>query len=438
MVTPELLRRNRSSPHPVVITGIGIVTPLGHDCALVFDRVCRGESAIRPIRRFDASAYPLNHAAELPALDAAAFGISDRERNYLDSVQVSALAAAEIAVRDSGLDLPRQALRGNTRPVSGKNRMGTAIGISNTTYEPIQSALEKIGAGRIRQVSPHTLNQSRPCGCAALVSIRYGLRGPMLSQNAASATGALNLISAFDAIRSGRADVMIAGGADSGVNPLCTAIFSQNLTGSRKGRCRPFDAARDGVVLSEGAALVVMESLEHAEARGARIYGEMMGYGLRSDALDMSVIPEEAPGLTLSIEEALLDSGLEPKDIRYINAHGTATDRNDVAEASAIRAVFPHGDRAPWVSGTKGHLGHMLAASGSVEFVFALLASRHDVVPPTAGLEVPDSRCDLRHVRGGAVVAPVPYAMSLSAGMGGMNSAIVVRGEKAAWTPTRG
>lgn len=315
--------------------------------------------------------------------------------------------------------------------------MGTAIGISNTTYEPIHSALERIAAGRIRQVSPHTLNQSRPCGCAALVSIRYGLRGPMLSQNAASATGALNLISAFDAIRSGRADVMIAGGADSGVNPLCTAIFSQNMTGSRKGRCRPFDAERDGVILSEGAALVVMESLEHAQARGARIYGEMLGYGLRSDALDMSVIPEEAPGLTLSIEEALLDSGLQPEDIRYINVHGTATDRNDVAEASAIRAIFPQGEKAPWVSGTKGNLGHMLAASGSVEFVFALLASRHDLVPPTGGLRVPDPRCNLRHVIGDPISTPVPHAMSLSAGMGGMNSAIVVRGEKAPWTPKK-
>jgi 3-oxoacyl-[acyl-carrier-protein] synthase II len=259
----------------------------------------------------------------------------------------------------------------------------------------------------------------------------------MFSQNAASATGALNLISAFDTIRSGRADVMIAGGADSGVNPLCTAIFSQNLTGSRKGRCRPFDADRDGVVLSEGAALVVMESLEHAQARGARILGEMMGYGLRSDALDMSAIPEEAPGLTLSMEEALADSGLRPGDIGYVNAHGTATERNDIAEASAIRGVFSAGAHAPWVSGTKGQLGHMLAASGSAEMVFALLASRHDLVPPTAGLENPDPRCDLRHVMGCAVASPIPYAMTLSTGMGGMNSAIVVRGEKTPWIPPR-
>ncbi|MBN8249697.1 MAG: beta-ketoacyl-[acyl-carrier-protein] synthase family protein [Verrucomicrobia bacterium] len=426
--------RSRSSARRVAVTGLGLVTPLGDDVAAVFGRLLSGASAIAPIRRFDATGFALNHATELPSLNPEAWGISPREVHYLDRVQVMALVAAEHAVRDSGLDLPRQPLRGNTRPVPGRNRIGTAIGVSNSAYEPVAEALQRLQAGQVRQVSPHTLNQSRPCGCAALVSIRYGLRGPMLSQNAASATGALNLTAAFDAIQLGRADVMIAGGADSGVNPLCTAIFSQNLTGSRTGRCRPFDRARDGVILGEGAALVVLEDWEHATQRGARIYGEMMGYGLRSDALDMSVISEEAPGLILSIEEALEDARLTPADIRYINAHGTATRRNDVAEAAAIRTLFP-GDDAPWVSGTKGQLGHLLAASGSVEFLIALLASRHDLIPPTGGLEEPDPECALRHVVGRPVAAPVAHAMTLSAGMGGMNSAIVVRGEKAPWTP---
>lgn len=401
----------------------------------VFARLFRGESAVGPIRRFDASGYALNHAAEVGSLDPGAWGISGRELKYLDGAQVFALIAAEMAVRDSGLDLPRQPLRGNTHPVAGQNRMGTAIGISNSTYEPIHDAIRKIGDGRIRQVSPHTLNQSRPCSCAALVSIRYGLRGPMLSQNAASATGALNITSAFDAIRSGRADVMVAGGADSGVNPLTTAIFSQNMTGSRTGRCRPFDRNRDGVVLSEGAALVVLEELDHALARSARIYGEVLGYGLRSDALDMSVIPIEAPGLMLSMEEALEDARLTPGDIDYVNPHGTATQRNDVAEARAIRCLFGRPAEQPLVSGTKGQLGHMLAGSGSIEFIISLLASRHDHVPPTGGLEDVDPDCMLRHVIGTGIAAPVECAMSLSAGMGGMNSAIIVRGEKAPWIP---
>ncbi|MBL9173842.1 MAG: beta-ketoacyl-[acyl-carrier-protein] synthase family protein [Verrucomicrobiales bacterium] len=438
MAPSEILPRTRREPQRVVVTGIGLVTPLGHDHQVVFERLCQGESAIAPIRSFDVSTLPLKHAAVLPALDAAAFGISERERHILDSVQESALIAAEIAVRDSGLDLPRQAIRGNHQPSPGKPRMGTAIGMSHAAYEPIRTALEKLGSGRIRQVSPHALNQSRPCGCAALVSIRYRLQGPMLSQNAASATGALNVISAYEAIRSGRADVMIAGGADSGVNPLCLAIFSQNLTGSRVGRCRPFDGERDGVVLGEGAALVVMESREHALARGARIHGEMIGYGQRSDAHDMSVIPAEATGLTLSIEEALRDAGLESGEVGYINAHGTATLRNDIGEATAIRRFFPDPARAPWVSGTKGQLGHMLAASGSAEFVVALLASRDDRVPPTAGLENPDPNCELRHVMGKAIRTPVPYALSLSIGMGGMNSAIVVRGEKGPAAPKAG
>lgn len=435
MSVPILLASSRNHPRRVVVTGMGAVTPLGCDVDILFRRLVQGESAIGPIRGFDASGYALNHAAEVGPLDSAAWGISEREAKYLDEVQVFALVAAEIAVRDSGLDLARQALRGNTRPIAGQNRMGTAIGISNSNFAPIHDAIQKIGDGRVRQVSPHTLNQSRPCSCAALVSIRYGLRGPMLSQNAASATGALNLTTAFDAIRSGRADVMVAGGADSGVNPLTTAIFSQNLTGSRTGRCRPFDRNRDGVVLSEGAALVVLEDLDHATARGARIYGEILGYGLRSDALDMSIIPLDAPGLVLSMEEALEDARLSPRDIGYINPHGTATQRNDLAEAWAIRSLFGERDQQPLVSGTKGQLGHMLAGSGAIEFIISLLASRHDHVPPTGGLVDPDPECALRHVIGSGIPAPVDCAMSLSAGMGGMNSAIIVRAEKAAWIP---
>lgn len=419
----------------VVVTGMGVVTPLGTEVEPMFRRIMAGESAIAPIRRFDASGYALNHAAEVGLLEPESCGISERELNYLHPVQVYGLIAAEKAVQDSGLDLCRQALRGNTQPVGGNDRMGTAIGISNFTVEPIQDALQRIGDGRIRQVSPHTLNQSRPCSCAALVSIRYGLRGPMLSQNAASATGALNLTTAFDAIRFGRTDVMIAGGTDSGVNPLTTAIFSQNLTGSRSGRCRPFDVNRDGVVLGEGAAIVVLEELEHALAREARIYGEFMGYGLRSDAMDMSVIPVEAPGLMLSMKEALEDAGLSPEDVGYINAHGTATQRNDRAEAFAIRTLFDGLTEQPLVSGTKGQLGHMLAASGAVEFIISLMASRYDHVPPTGGLIEVDSECRLRHVMERGVAAPVAHAMSLSAGMGGMNSAIIVRGEKADWIP---
>lgn len=435
MLSTNTLAHAGQFPRRVVVTGVGVVTPLGNEVERVFHRLIQGESAVAPIRRFDTAAYPLNHAAEIQSVDPAAFGISGRELHYLDGIQVFALVAAEMAVRDSGLDLPRQSIRGNSRPIEGRNRMGTAIGVSNTSYEPTREALQKIEAHNIRQVSPHTLNQSRPCSCAALVSIRYGLRGPMLSQNAASATGALNLTAAFDAIRMGRADVMIAGGADSGVNPLATAIFSQNQSGSRSGRCRPFDRHRDGVVLSEGAALVILEDADHAQARGARIYGEILGYGLRSDALDMSVIPLEAPGLILSIREALEDARLAPGDVSYINPHGTGTQRNDAAEAAAIRTVFGDGPDQPWVSGTKGQLGHMLAGSGAMEFVVALLASRYDQVPPTGGLEEVDPECALRHVLGRGIAAPVRHAMSLSVGMGGMNSAIIVRGEKAPWNP---
>lgn len=413
----------------VVVTGLGVITPLGSDPFAVFARVYRGESAVQPIRRIDVSGLALRHAAEVSELDPSPLGLSERERKGLERVQLFALLAAEQAVRDAGLALPRNALRGQSEAQPASERHGVAIGSSNSDSGPISLALAELAAGRARQVSPHTLNRSRPCSSAALVSIRYGLRGPVFSQNGASATGAMNLISAFDSIRSGRTDVMIAGGTDCGVTQLELATFGQNQTGSRSGCCRPFDRQRDGVVLGEGAALVVLEEAHHAAARGARIYGEMLGYGLRSDAFDMAAIPAAAPGLILSIEEALEDARLTAADIGYVNAHATATRLNDVAEAAAIRATLGRNGPGPAVSGTKGQLGHMLAASGSMGFILTLLASRLNRVPPTGGLRDVDPACELNHVIGVGREQAVPCGLTLSAGMGGLNSAIVVRGE---------
>ncbi|MGJ8638238.1 MAG: beta-ketoacyl synthase N-terminal-like domain-containing protein [Opitutaceae bacterium] len=243
---------NSQQKRRVVVTGMGAVTPLGDDLNTIFNRLYSGQTAINQISRFDPSNYAIKWAGEINGFDPEKFGIEASDSAFLDNVQQFGLAAVEMAVLDSGLDLPRQHVRKNTGRIAASPRIGTAIGTSNTSLRPIQEAALKIEAGKPRGISPHTLNKSRPCSTAALASIRYGLAGPILSQNSASATGAVNIISAVDTIRLGRTDVMIAGGTDSGVSEITTAVFGQNLSGSRTGVMRPFDRNRDGVLLGEG------------------------------------------------------------------------------------------------------------------------------------------------------------------------------------------
>jgi 3-oxoacyl-[acyl-carrier-protein] synthase II len=263
----------------------------------------------------------------------------------------------------------------------------------------------------------------------SLLSVRHGLCGPLITVSSASAAGTDSIIAAFDKIRHGRAEVMLAGGAESPVTELVVSGFAQNHTGSRSGACRPFDTDRDGTVLGEGAVVLVLEERDHALARKARIYGELLGYGLRGEAFDMSDIPPaDAPGLTACLQEVLADSGLTPPQVDYVNVHGTATKSNDPAEATALRKVFgPHTDRV-FVSGVKGATGHMLGASGAFEAMVALLACCHDQVPPTWGLRQPAAVCDLRHVIGKGTGAPISVAISTSVGMGGNNSAVAFVG----------
>ncbi|HEY5834399.1 beta-ketoacyl-[acyl-carrier-protein] synthase family protein [Streptomyces sp.] len=413
----------------VVITGLGAITPLGLTPDEVFGNLMAGRSGVRETTRFDTSRCPVKTSGEVTGFEPAEHGISRRDLRVLDRYQQYLLAASNAALADAGLDLPRNEIVASGKSPHRFERYGAAIGMAFSSTEVLKEQFERLAERGTRAVSPRLFNQTLVNAGTSLLSVRHGLCGPLVTVSGASASGSDSVIAAYEKIRYGRAEVMVAGGAESAVTEIVVSGFAQNHTGARSGVCRPFDVERDGTVLGEGAAVLVLEEREHALRRNARVYGEMLGYGLRGDAFDMSDIPpSDAPGMTACLLEALDDAGVGPEQVGYLNVHGTATKSNDPAEATAIRKVFgPHADDLR-VSGIKGATGHMLGASGAMELMTALLATCHDRVPPTYGLRDPDPECDLHHVIGQGVPTPVEVAVSTSVGMGGNNSAVVVRG----------
>ncbi|HMA34342.1 MAG TPA: beta-ketoacyl-[acyl-carrier-protein] synthase family protein [Chloroflexia bacterium] len=415
----------------VVITGLGAITPLGHTVAEFFTRLVGGQTGVGPPTHWAAGQGLLPAAAEVRDFDATAYGLSARDLRILGRGPQFALAAAEMAVQDAGLDLPRQDVRGGPRVPHRWDRYGVAIGTAFPGTEILATQLSQLSSRGARGVSPHLFNMTLPNAATSVVSIRFALGGPLVTVSGATAAGAESIIAAYEKIRAGRADLMLAGGAEAAVTAIIAAGFAQNQTGARSGRCRPFDRRRDGTLLGEGAAVFVLEDLALAQARGARIYGEILGYGQRADGYDLTDIPiATAPGLTGCLREALADAGLAPAAVQYVNAHGTGTVMNDQAETQALQRVF--GAHAPdlCVSSIKGSVGHTLGAAGAIELLATLLASCYDWVPPTYGLEEPEAAGALRFVLGAGLRTRVDHALSISVGMGGGNAAIVVRGAK--------
>jgi 3-oxoacyl-[acyl-carrier-protein] synthase II len=413
----------------VVITGLGAITPIGQTADDAFDNLVAGRSGVRPTTRFDTSRCPVPTAAEIRDFDPARHGLSARDTRVLDRYQQYVLAAADAAVTEAGLDLPRNEIVSRRKSERRFDRYGAAIGMAFSSTEVLAEQFTRLAAKGSAGVSPRLFNMALPNAGTSVLSVRFGLCGPLVTVSGASASGADSIIAAYDRVRHGRAEVMLAGGAESPITEIIVSGFARNHTGARSGACRPFDRDRDGTVLGEGAAVMVLEEREHALARNAVIHGEMLGYGQRGDAFDMSDIPpHDAPGMTACLLEAVADAGIGTADVGYLNVHGTATKSNDPAEVTAIRKVFGHHLDELLVSGVKGSTGHMLGGSGAFETVVALLASQRDLVPPTYGLTDPDPECRLGHVMGRGVHAAVPVAISTSVGMGGNNSAIVVRG----------
>ena len=402
----------------VVVTGLGMLTPLGNDVATSWDGLIAGRSGIDYITSFDASEFECPIAGELKGFDVEA--VVDRKMlRRMDRSSVLAIAAAREAVADAGLDL-------STLPSEDLGVvLGTGMGGGHLIVEN-QQLMDARGA---RRVSPFMIAQMLPDTATGLIAIELGAHGPNMAVTAACATGGAAAGEAAEIIARGDAEVIVTGGFEAPVRPIYYAGFNAMRALAHHDdptkAARPFDAERNGFVVAEGAGVMVMESLEHAQERGAEIYGEWMGSASASDAVDMVAAADDGRGIVAAMRRALKRAGLVPSEIDYINAHGPGTPLGDRVESQAIRRVFAEDADAVMVSSTKSMIGHMMGASGAIEAMVALLTTQRGVVPPTINYANPDPDCDLDYVPNEAREADVKYAMSTSVGLGGHNSAII-------------
>jgi len=403
----------------VVITGLGCVTPVGNDPDTAWANILAGKSGVSRITRFDSSDFKTQIAAEVKDFDAAGL-LGRREARRYDRVSHFALVATEQAVRQANLQIDE------TNGERVGVLIGTGIGGIITLYEGILKYLEQ-GPSR---TSPFIAPMMIPDSPSSLVAIRYGARGPNMAIVTACATGTNAIGEAAEMIRRGAADVMLAGGTEAPITPITfagmgamRAISTRNDEPERASR--PFDAERDGFILGEGAGVVVLESLEFAQARGANILAELRGYGVTNDAFHISAPVEDGAGAARCMQLAIEDSSLTLEEIDYINAHGTSTRLNDKTETMAIKTVFgPRAYQIP-VSSTKSMIGHLTGASGAVEAVFCVQTLQSEIIPPTINYENPDPECDLDYVPNQARPAKVKNVMSNSFGFGGHNATLI-------------
>ena len=406
----------------VVVTGLGLVTPVGNDVESTWSALLAGRSGAAPITKFDASALQVRFACEIKDFDPSQY-MDRKEAKRYDAFVQYALAAAHQAVTQAGLE-GRFPSPDRTGVV-----IGSGIGGMRTFEDQCSIYLTK-GPDR---VSPFFVPMFIPDIAAGLVSIRYGTKGPNFATVSACASSAHAIGESYTMIRDGKADAMICGGAEAAITGLAIAGF-QNMRAlstrndSPETASRPFDRDRDGFVLGDGAGVVILESLEHAERRGAAILGEVVGYGASGDAYHMTSPAPAGEGAQRAMRAALTDRGIDPTTIGYINAHGTSTEQGDVAETEAVKAVFGEHARNLVFGSTKSMTGHLLGAAGALEFAVSLLAVRHGVIPPTINQFTPDPACDLDCAPNHKVERPLDVAISNSFGFGGHNATIAVRG----------
>ncbi|MBP9503391.1 MAG: beta-ketoacyl-ACP synthase II [Candidatus Promineofilum sp.] len=411
---------NNTSPRRVVVTGMGTLNPLGNDVSSSWEAIRAGRSGIGPVTLFDAGEYETRIAGEVKGFDPVArFGRKEARR--MARLTQLAMAAAEEALSDAGLrDMP-----------VARDRTGVLVGSGMGALDPIHEAADTLRERGPRKVSPFFVPMMLADTPAALISIAYGLTGPNMAVYTACATGNNALGEAAAMIRRGAADIMIAGGTEACILPLAMAGFGvmgaiSTRNDEPERASRPFDIGRDGFVVAEGAALLVLEERDHALARGATVHGEFLGYGSSADAWHITMPGEAGEGAAQSMRAALLDAGLDTGGIDYINAHGTSTPLNDRAETAAIKRLF--GERAYGipVSSTKSMTGHMLGAGGSMEAILCLMALRDGLIPPTINYEDPDPDCDLDYVPNQPRAADLRIVMSNAFGLGGHNATIIL------------
>jgi 3-oxoacyl-[acyl-carrier-protein] synthase II len=405
----------------VVVTGVGLVTPCGIGIDNVWNNILSGQSGIGPITRFDITQFDTKFAGEIKEFNPEDY-IQPKEVKKMDLFIQYAVAAAQIAVNDAGLDMGRE----------DSERVGVVVGTGLgglPTLEKYHSILLERGPGRI---SPFFIPMLIANEAPGHIAIQHGIKGPNLCIVTACATGAHSIGEACRIIQYGDADVMVAGGSEANLTPLTVGGFNAMKALSTRNddpqrASRPFERDRDGFVVAEGSGIVILEELEHAKKRGAKIYAEMAGYGYNGDAYHITAPCPDGDGFIRCIRMALKDAQLSPDDVDYINAHGTSTKLNDYVETLSIKVVFQEKACRIPVSSTKSMTGHLLGAAGAIEAIFSVLSIRDQVCPPTINYENPDPECDLDYVPNTARNHTINVVISNAFGFGGTNSALVFR-----------
>jgi len=406
----------------VVITGLGCVTALAESADGLFAALCEGKSGISPIESFDTAEYPVRFGGEIKSFDVIKY-VDRRESKRMDRFTEFAVAAAVQAVDDSELDFDKE----------DAFRIGAIVGTGIGGIKEIEDQHLRILDKGPRKVSPFCVPRLMGNAASANIAIRYGLRGPNICVVSACASGNHAIGEAFSNILAGRSDIMITGGAEAALTPIALASFcaARSLSTRNddpKAASRPFDTDRDGFVLAEGAGILVLEELAHAQKRGANIYAELLGYAATDDGYHITAPLPDGAGAAKAMQLALADAHLEKDRVDYINAHGTGTQLNDIAESAAIRTAFGEYAYKIPVSSTKSSLGHSLGATGAIELIICTKVINESTIPPTINLENPDEQCDLKmdFVPLQARRTKVNVAMSNSLGFGGHNACLVV------------
>ncbi len=405
----------------VVVTGLGMLSPLGLDVASSWQGVLAGKSGIGPLEHMDVSAFSTRFGGSIKGFKVEEY-MPAKEARKMDLFIQYGLAASFQAVRDSGLEITD----------ANRERIGVAMGSGIGGLTNIENNARSLFEQGPRRISPFFVPSAIINMISGFLSINLGIQGPNYAVTTACTTGTHSIGMAARNIAYGEADVMIAGGAEMAASGLgiggfgaARALSTRNDDPTRASR--PWDRQRDGFVLSDGAGAVVLEELEHAKARGAHIYAELIGFGMSGDAYHMTAPPENGAGAARCMQNALRDAGLNPEQVHYINAHGTSTPAGDIAEAAAVKRVFGEHAYQLAVSSTKSMTGHLLGAAGAVEAIFSVLALRDQVAPPTINLDDPDDGCDLNFVPHQAQAMPLDVVVSNSFGFGGTNGTLIFR-----------
>lgn len=409
------------TPRRVVITGLGTICPVGHTIDEFWANLLAGKTGVQVIDRFDPTDYPTKIAAQVKDFNPQDY-MPRTEARRMDPFIQYACAAARLALEDAGLELAQH------NPDRAGVLVGTGIG-GIEIFEKQCQVLQKRGVGGI---SPFFIPMLIPNMASGHVSIMFGARGPSSCSVTACATSTNSIGDAFNMIRYGAADIMISGGTEAPITPLSIAGFCAMKALSTRNdapekACRPFDLDRDGFVMGEGSAVVILEELEHAVKRGAKIYAEIVGYGSSSDAYHIVQPDPEGNGAARALDTAINDAGIKPVQLDYMNAHGTGTHYNDMVESKSLKTVMGEDIGKLAVTSTKSATGHMLGAAGAIELIATVLVLKNSLIPSNINLDNPDPECDLNLVRGEARSMQIEYAASESLGFGGHNAALVIK-----------